>query len=121
MNIERRVGGGDSLGGQFGGVRGQLAERVHVRGGQQLALVGPSFGAAGGAYAEEAAAGLENLQTVAMLDGGDSGRLKGDVAADLEDGGTNEGFADRLRARRSFGTAAEHEQSEAMLTLCYGT
>ena len=46
-----------------------------------------------------------------MLDGGYDGRLKGNVAADLEDGGTNEGFADRLRARRSFGTAAEQEQN----------
>src|ERR1035437_8691140 len=105
MNVERRVGGGDSLGGQFGGVRRQLAERVHVPGGEQLPLVGPSHGAAGGAYPEEAAAGLENFQTVAVLDGGDGGRLKGNVGADLEDGGTNEGFADRLRARRSFRTA----------------
>ena len=33
--------------------------------------------------AEEAAPGLEDFQTVAMLDGGYGGRLKGNIAADL--------------------------------------
>ena len=111
MNIERRVGGSDPLGGQFGGVRGQLAQRVHVPGGQQLALVGPSLDTARGAYSQEAPAHLENFQAVAMLDGGNGGRLKRNVAADLQDGGTDEGFADRLRARRTFGTAGKHEQN----------
>src|ERR1035438_475276 len=121
VNVEGRIGGGDALGWQFGGVRGQRAESVHVPGGEQLTLVGPSLGAAGGAHAEEAAAGLENFQTVAMLDGGYCRRLQGNVATDLEGGGTNEGFADRLCARRCFRTAAEQEQSGYHAYLCYGT
>ena len=74
MNVERRVGGGDSLGGQFGGVRGQLAQRVHVPGGEQLTLVGPSLDSPWGTHSQEAAADLENLQAVAMLDRG-NGRM----------------------------------------------
>src|ERR1035438_9318446 len=89
-----RLNSSHSLGWQSGGARVQLAQRVHVAGGEQLALIGPPLGAAGGPYAEETAAGLEDCQTVAMLNGGDGGRLKGNVAADLEDGGTYEGFAD---------------------------
>ena len=46
-----------------------------------------------------------------MLDRGNGGRLKGNIAADLQDGGADEGFADRLRARRTFGTAAKQEQN----------
>ena len=51
MDVERRVGGADSLRGQFGGLDGQFAQGVHVRGGEQLTLVGPSFDAARGADA----------------------------------------------------------------------
>ena len=121
MNIQRRVGGGDSLGGQFGRVRGQLAERVHVPGGEQLTLVGPSLGSAGGAHSQEAAAHLQNFQAVAMLDRGNGGRLKRNIASDLQDGGTNEGLADRLCARRSFRTAEKQEQNGCRAYLCYGT
>ena len=56
-----------------------------------------------------------------MLDGGNDGGLKGNIATDLEGGGTNEGFTDRLRARRSFGTATEQEQSGCHAYYCYGT
>jgi hypothetical protein len=56
-----------------------------------------------------------------MLNGGDGGRLKGNVAADLEEGGTNEGFANRLRTRRSLGTAEQQEQSGCPAYLRYGT
>lgn len=76
-----------------------------------MALVGPALDAAGSADAKESAAIAEDFQAVAMLDGGDGGRLKGYIAADLQDGGTNEGFANRLRAWRTFGTAGQHEQS----------
>ena len=94
---------------------------LHVPGGEQLALFGPAFRAIGCAHSQKRTALLENLQAVAMLDGGNGGRLKRNVTAYLQDGGTNERLTDRLCARRSFGTAEDQEQNGYEAYLCYGT
>ena len=121
VNVERSVGGGDSLRRQLGGVRGQLAQRVHVPRGEQLTLVGPSLDPPRGTHSQETAADLENLQAVAMLHSRNRGRLKRNVASNLQYGGTNERFTHRLRARRPFRTAGEQQQNGCQAYLCYGT
>ncbi len=110
MDIERRVCGGNALGRHGGGADGQFTQGLHIGSGEQLTFVGPTFDAALGAHAKEAALGLEDFQAVAMFDGGDGGRLERNVATELQCGGADEGFADGPCSGRPFGTAAENHQ-----------
>ncbi len=110
MDVERRVGGGDSLRRHFGGARGEFAQGSHVGSGEQLAFVGPTFGAVRGADAQEAALGLEDFEAVAVFDGSDDRRLERNIAANFQYRGTDEGLANGSCGRRTFGTPAEKQQ-----------
>ena len=87
-----------------------------------MPLVGPALGAGGRAYAQEAAPGLENLQAVAVLDGGDGRGLQRDIAADFENGGPHIGLANGGRARRTAAAAGQAQNQRGRhRNLAYGT
>src|SRR5579859_4692136 len=94
MDVEITVGGGLALRGHGGGALGEVTEVGHVGGGEKEAFVGPAFGAGSGADSEEPAAALEDVEVIAVLDGGDAGGLDCHVGEDLESGGPDVGFSD---------------------------
>lgn len=94
MHVEIAEGGSLALHGHPMGAFREFFQFLHVLCGKQLALVGPPFDAGGCTHAQETPTLLKDFQAVAVLDGGDGGRLKGDIAANFEDGGADKGFSE---------------------------
>ena len=98
MHIEHVVNGGGALRRKFLRQHGKLAQVSHLLGCEELVAVHPSGFFVSGADLEEAAAGGEDLEVVAVPDGGGDGRFGGQFLAKIEGSGSDVGFSDSVFA-----------------------
>jgi len=108
VHVELAEAGGLALYRHADGARGEVFQLLHILGREELALVGPAFGAGGSADAHKTPALLQDFDALAMFDGGHNRRLEGDFAANLENRGANESFANRRRVLALIGARSQH-------------
>jgi hypothetical protein len=94
MDVEEVENGGGALGGLLGGTGGELAKLVHFVGPEELGGVEPAFGAFIRADAQEAAAAADDVDAVAVFELGDGFGAGDEGGAELEAGGSDEGFTE---------------------------
>ncbi len=71
VHIQHVEWSGFSLGGELGGIVGEMAEVVHLLVGEEEVGVGPAFDSLRGADLDKASAQFDDVEFIAVLDGGD--------------------------------------------------
>jgi hypothetical protein len=112
VHIEDVEGSGLSLRGEFGGVVGEVAQIVHLLVREEKIGVGPALDSLRGADLDETAAEFDDVEFIAMLDGGDGGGFRGEVFAEIEGDGSYVGDAGRWLLGRAGGTGGENEEEK---------
>ena len=107
VHIQYVEGRGFSLGGEFRGIVGEMAEIVHLLVGEEEIGVGPAFDSLSGADLDKAAAQFEDVEFIAMLDGSDRGGFRGEVFSEGDRDRSDIGDARRWLLRRMGGAGGQ--------------
>jgi hypothetical protein len=110
VHVKHFEGRGLSLGGEFGGVVGQVAEIVHLLVGEQEIGIGPAFDPLHCADFNKTAAEFQDIEFIAMFDGGDGGGFRGEVFSQIEGDGADVGDSGRWLLGRMRGTGGEKDE-----------